>query len=151
MLYVFKTTRVGFNEQMNVGDIIDYEKSKYIVIQILNTSVRVFRDPKVISEVVCQKIGESNTAHKYMKNFTFSKKYNIAKQAEFGSLKIYKVGEVLFDGDSVVKINGIEKFSYEFVDLVITYEAEVVQPWSDYEMNQAIKANRISKFKVISS
>ncbi|EHZ5808191.1 hypothetical protein K6D75_002771, partial [Enterococcus faecalis] len=46
----------------------------------------------------------------------------------------------------VISINSIH---YEFVDLVVEYTVQMVVPWSEQEINKALKEERKSTFKVL--
>ncbi|HDL2521053.1 TPA: hypothetical protein PW330_002829, partial [Enterococcus faecium] len=47
------------------------------------------------------------------------------------------------------EIVSIKKFYYEFVDLVVEYSVRLIVPWSKEEINEALKHERKSTFKVL--
>ncbi|WP_367950675.1 hypothetical protein [Enterococcus faecium] len=66
---------------------------------------------------------------------------------------IFKIGTVIPYSNNEEKIfyqiYGIEKFEYEHVDLLVTYQMRLIEPWSQVEIDKAVKLNRLSKFNVL--
>ncbi|HAQ7399015.1 TPA: hypothetical protein IX620_001082 [Enterococcus faecium] len=42
-----------------------------------------------------------------------------------------------------------EVVEYEHVDLLVTYQMRLIEPWSQAEIDKAVKLNRLSKFNVL--
>lgn len=143
-------SREGFNKNLSTGEIIDHQDKKHIVIKILNTSFSLWKNPVVKCDVVVQEIGSNVSYRKFDDMLQASMRYNLSKGSR-PSLK--KIGELITDNKHdekpIAMIESIEKFDYEFVDLIVTYNAILVREWPKWKMDQAIKAERLSKFKVI--
>ena len=92
-------------------------------------------------------VGGKTDFHLYEKTGKFVRKY---PKGEFDEhTPLYKVGEVFVEDGVCGEITNIESIEYEFVDLVVTYHFRLFRPWSEQEMNQAVKEDRLSKFTVI--
>ena len=46
-------------------------------------------------------------------------------------------------------ITDINKIEYSFTDVIAEFDVQYIDEWTRQKMNDAVKANRISKFKVI--
>ena len=61
-----------------------------------------------------------------------------------------KVGDiVILDKKIAYEVISINSIHYEFVDLVVEYTVQMVVPWSEQEINKALKEERKSTFKVL--
>lgn len=147
----FVARKNGFKEGLRVGEVIEFENKKYVVIRILHTKISTFGNPYIKANFIGQEIGKHTDYSKYEDYFTFSKRYNLAK----GERNLYRMGEVFTDDKEkerpLISIIGIETLEYEFTDLIVTYQVELIKPWTKFEINVAVKKNRISTFRVISS
>lgn len=150
-LEILVATKTGFKKGLHVGEFIDYKRQKYVVIQILSTNINRYGNPSVKVEFIAQRIGMVPNYKRFEKYTSFEERYNVAK----GERELHKTGDAFtvksYAEKPIVKISGIEKFEYQHTDLVVTYHCELVIPWSQHEMNKAIKENRLSTFKVISN
>lgn len=147
MLILKEVCKKGFNEKLSVGEMLTIDNEKYIVIEILNT--RMTYSQMIYCEVILQNVNELLDYSEYKQFGQHTTRYNIAKtKAEFR--KIGSVGQVkLRKGNALVKVTSIESFEYEFTDLVVLYNFEFIQPWKKHEIDKAVKANRLSTFKVV--
>lgn len=152
MYSTFTLNRVGFNSTLKVGEVVDYKNEKYIVIRILDTKFRMRKEPIIEAEAILQKVGTYEKISDFERHFTFSEKLNTAKH-DYGVIGLRKIGSTFKEyherGNPIVLITGIESMSYSFIDLVVVYQAEIIQPWSREEMNKAIKDYRVSTFKIV--
>lgn len=147
MLTIMKLYREGFNEKVSIGESIEYKGDKYIVIRILE--VKKLWGSKSISLMVIvlvQKVGEPSNFRNYKKEAVLTNRYNQSKNDE----RIFKVGEIIISKYGIAyEIVSIKKFYYEFVDLVVEYSVRLIVPWSKEEINEALKDERRSTFKVL--
>ncbi|EGO8181891.1 hypothetical protein E5929_002921, partial [Enterococcus faecalis] len=64
--------------------------------------------------------------------------------------RMKKVGDiVILDKKIAYEVISINSIHYEFVDLVVEYTVQMVVPWSEQEINKALKEERKSTFKVL--
>ena len=56
---------------------------------------------------------------------------------------------VILDKKIAYEVISINSIHYEFVDLVVEYTVQMVVPWSEQEINKALKEERKSTFKVL--
>ena len=148
MQAIFTLTRRGFNEKIKVGEIINYkENEKYVLTHIAEIEQFYGSSARMVVKGVAQLIGGKSDYHLYEKTSEFVCKY---PKGEFDNDNpLYRVGDIfVFDG-ICGEVTNIESIEYEFVDLVVTYRSRLIRPWSNEEMNQAIKEDRLSKFTVI--
>ncbi|UJF15084.1 hypothetical protein LZ578_08740 [Jeotgalibaca sp. MA1X17-3] len=142
--------RVDYKKGLKVGEIVQYEEKNFVVIQINKVSVTIIGAPLLKIEFIGQEVGKRIDYSKYKHFFTYKKRYNISK----GEKKFEKIGSVMTGTEKerpIIKIISIEKVEYDFLDVVITYQVELLQPWNDYMINKAVKENRLSTFKIISN
>lgn len=150
LLKVFTLRRNGFNQSLAVGESITFKNDKYVIIEIGSLKARVYKEPRVEMTAVCQKVGVNSEFDLYERHFTFKDRCNTVKEM---IPEIYNAGEFIGNQgkkeDLVMRIIGIKKMYYEHVDLIIEYAAELIKPWSAQEIEQALKEERLSGFKVI--
>lgn len=150
MLKIFTLRKDGFDKSLKVGDSFLSKGNKYIVIKIISCNFQHSRGWLSV-EVVAQKTNTTSDFNLYEKFFTLKDIFHEGKNQN-GEMSIKKVGEVIqAEGGLAVEITGIESMTYKFVDLIVVYNAELITPWSEWEIDEAIKEERISGFKVISS
>lgn len=149
MLRILSLEKTGFNESLNVGDVVEEDKEKYIVVSVEKLDI-IIKKGVVQAKVIAQQIGSENISGKYKRQVSFNKKMNCQKSRGFQSVT---VGTAIYDEKvkTVIRILSIDSFSYEFLDLIITFSGEVIQEMSKQEVDRWIKKNRLSTFKVISS
>lgn len=149
MLKFFTLRREGFNESVEVGEIFDFDGDKYVIILIIKFSKGYSQSITIRLEVLAQQVGVVSDYGKFKSRSIFTKRYKNGESSFDNPL--YKVGSSFtFQGGIAGFITGIRSMKYEFVDLVVTYESELARPWSQEEVQAAIRENKLSKFKVIS-
>lgn len=148
MQAIFTLTRRGFNEKIKVGEIVNYkEDEKYILTHIVEIKQFYGSSARMVVEGIAQLIGGKSDYHLYEKTSKFVRKY---PKGEFDNDNpLYRVGDIFAFEGICGEVTSIESIEYEFVDLVVTYRSQLIRPWSEQEMNQAIKEDRLSKFTVI--
>jgi len=145
---IFKLTRKGFSENLRVGEVFEYKNERYILTHIMETKRLYGSSAYMEVKVIAQLVGSKSKYNLYEKVSGFVNKY---PKGEFNKENpLYKIKDIFADADGVCgEITSIESIKYEFVDLVVTYRTRLIRPWSEQEMNQAIKEDRLSKFTVI--
>ncbi|ENZ5663440.1 hypothetical protein ACGWY0_002734 [Enterococcus hirae] len=147
MLTIMKLYKEGFNEKVSIGESIEYKGDKYIVIRILE--VKKLWSSKSISLtviVLVQKVGEPSNFRNYKKEAVLTNRYNQSKDNK----RIIKTGEIILSKEGIAyEVVSINRFRYEFVDLIIDYSVRLIVPWSKEEINEALKDERKSTFKVL--
>ncbi|EOB3407700.1 hypothetical protein ACIJDF_002797 [Enterococcus hirae] len=147
MLTIMKLYKEGFNEKVSIGESIEYKGDKYIVIRILE--VKKLWSSKSISLtviVLVQKVGEPSNFRNYKKEAVLTNRYNQSKDNK----RIIKTGEIILSKEGIAyEVVSINSFRYEFVDLIIDYSVRLIVPWSKEEINEALKDERKSTFKVL--
>lgn len=147
MQAIVKLTRRGFRTNIKVGEIIEYNDERYILTHIIAIEHVYSSSAHMVVKGIAQLVGSKSNYSLYENTSVFTKKY---PKAQYGHENpLYRVGDIfLFDG-TCAEITSIDSIKYEFVDLVVTYRSRLIRPWSDEEINQAIKEDRLSKFTVI--
>lgn len=149
MLKVFTLRREGFNESVEVGEVFDFNEEKYVIIKINKLSKGYSQSIVMRLEVIAQQVGKISDYGKYERYSEFTSRYKNG-EATYEN-PIYKVGETIsYKGGIVGSITGISSMKYDFIDLVMTYQTELVRPWSQEEIQAAVKEKKLSIFKVIS-
>ncbi|MGM0083901.1 hypothetical protein [Enterococcus sp. DIV0188] len=153
MLSILRVYKEGFNESIKIGESVEYAGDKYIVVRILELKKLYFsKSVRLEVKILVQKVGEITDYHKYKMNFAFTERYNQSKEDDTLRLaNLAKIGNIIFSSDKkmayeVISINHIH---YEFVDLIVEYTAQMIIPWSKYEINKALRDERKSTFKVL--
>lgn len=135
----------NYNESISIGDILTLGEKQYVVIalQISYTLTESWAGQCIIQEVGSKNLsqglkGKTNRLFRFKK----SKKGAYPKPHKLGDFIDFKNGVVC----QVAKIN---QAYYSFVDLIVSYDFEVVNEWTDTEINKAIQNERKRNFKVI--
>ena len=155
MLELFEANRTGFNQKLEVGETIEYKDKNYIIIGIYNTRINRIGDPRITSDLVCQSVNYSpDLTSRYKKYVLLEYRHKITDEIGLNNTRnIFKIGTVIPYSNNEEKIfyqiYGIEKFEYEHVDLLVTYQMRLIEPWSQAEIDKAVKLNRLSKFNVL--
>ncbi|BDP82613.1 TPA: hypothetical protein ACGU7O_001154 [Enterococcus faecium] len=155
MLELFEANRTGFNQKLEVGETIEYKDKNYIIIGIYNTRINRIGDPRITSDLVCQSVNYSpDLTSRYKKYVLLEYRHKITDENSVNNTRnIFKIGTVIPYSNNEEKIfyqiYGIEKFEYEHVDLLVTYQMRLIEPWSQAEIDKAVKLNRLSKFNVL--
>lgn len=147
MLRILKLYRNGFNKKVTIGELVDYQSKKYIIIKILEINKRIFSESiSLIVKVLVQEVGTQSEYKKYLRHTKFTKRYDQSKT----NGNFFRVGQVLCDRNGIAQtIVSINAMWYEFVVLIVEYSGEIITPWSKSEIDIAVKDERISAFKVI--
>lgn len=148
MLKVFTLRREGFNASVEVGEVFDFNEEKYVIIKINKLSKGYSQSIVMRLEVIAQQVGKISDYGKYECCSEFTSRYKNGEAAYENP--IYKAGETFsYKGGIVGIITGISSMKYDFVDLVVTYQTELVRPWSQEEIQAAVREKKLSNFKVI--
>ena len=147
MLTTLKVYKEGFNESIKIGESVDYAGDKYIVIRILEIKKLYFsKSVRLELRILVQKVGVTTNYNKYKKQAQVIEHYDQSKENE----RMKKVGDiVILDKKIAYEVISINSIHYEFVDLVVEYTVQMVVPWSEQEINKALKEERKSTFKVL--
>lgn len=149
-LYVFDLVREGFQESLSIGDVFEHEKSKFVVIMISSIQPRYSNSIKLQIQVVAQKVGTPNLSGELFSNNPQKMRISVDDPL-MRNTYIPRIGEFLgTDVDETVMIvSDVRSIRYEFMDMIVTYDAEIIQEWSKLEIDKVVKENRLKKFKVI--
>ena len=147
MLTTLKVYKEGFNESIKIGESVEYAGDKYIVIRILEIKKLYFsKSVRLELRILVQKVGVTTNYKKYKKQAQVIEHYDQSKDNE----RMKKVGDiVILDKKIAYEVISINSIHYEFVDLVVEYTVQMVVPWSELEINKALKEERKSTFKVL--
>lgn len=145
MLTILEIYKEGFNEKVTIGESVEYQENKYIVIRILEIKKSYFSQSISLAvRVLVQKVGEMSDYLKYKSQGIITERYNQSKD------KVpIKAGEISLYQGVAYEIISINSFRYEFVDLIVEYSVRVIVPWSQKEINNALTNERKSTFKVL--
>ncbi|MGA5590553.1 hypothetical protein ACPCF3_04035 [Enterococcus mundtii] len=145
MLTILEIYKEGFNEKVTIGESVEYQENKYIVIRILEIKKRYFSQSISLAvRVLVQKVGEMSEYLKYKSQGIITERYNQSKD------KVpIKAGDISLYQGIACEIISINSFRYEFVDLIVEYSVRVIVPWSQKEINNALTNERKSTFKVL--
>lgn len=158
LLRIFNIQRHGFKSSLKIGEIFEFESNTYVIIHAFD--MKLFPrgpsgSPLINAKVVVQDANIHPEPSKYKQYQYPTKTYDVAKLGPYESLE--KVGEVrgvIYKGKTykeevIEKIIDIDNFKYEFTNLKVTYVVEIIKPWSKYEIDQAVKKHKLSKFKIV--
>lgn len=145
MLTILEIYKEGFNEKVTIGESIEYQGNKYVVIRILEIKKRYFSQSISLAvRVLVQKVGEMSDYLNYESQGIITERYNQSKD------KVpIKAGKIFLYQGMAYEIISINSFRYEFVDLIVEYSVRVIVPWSRKEINDALTNERKSTFKVL--
>ena len=147
MQAIFTFTRRGFDEKLKVGEIFDYKEKKYVLTHIMEIERFYRSSAQMVVKGIAQLVDGKSDYHLYEKTSEFVRRY---PKCEFNKDNpLYRVGDIFATDGICGEITSIESIAYEFVDLVVKYRSRLIRPWSDEEMNRAVKQYRLSKFKVV--
>lgn len=142
-------TRVGFDAKLKVGDIIESDNRNAVIILISKTNWHYWeRVPTIECDVIAQFIDSNDKTDKYKEMAETTKKY---KHED----KLRKLGDIVSINDKndkhqvYYRVSGIKNIKYNFVDLEVTYNFELIKEWPKYKVDKAVQANRRSNFTVI--
>lgn len=143
MQKAFSVTKKGFNEQVEIGEVFESGGEKYVLTHITKISIGYDRQ-SVDASIVGQKVGSNSNYGLY-----YPKKQT--KRYEKMTGRVVSAGDLLEnrDRDLVALVIGITDMYYDFVDLVVEYEVELLKPWNNEEIERAVKRDKRTKFKVI--
>lgn len=147
MQTTLKVYKEGFNESIKIGESLEYAGDKYIVIRILELKKLYFsKSIRLEVRVLVQKVGTLINCKKYKKQAQVIERYDQSKDNE----RMKKVGDiVILDKKIAYEVISINSIHYEFVELVVEYTVQMIVPWSEQEINQALLDERKSTFKVL--
>lgn len=146
MQFIFNLTRGNFKQAIKLGDIFEHANNRYVITHILKIK-RVFPNGGFIAKVIAQQVGTKSKHDKYESVGIFESKY---LRMEITPQKpLYKKGDTFSSNGICQSVIGIKSIKHEFVDLIVEYLIEFVEPWNDKQMNEAVKKNRLATFKVI--
>lgn len=147
MLTILNLYREGFNEKVSIGESIEYLGDKYIIIRILKISKFYFSQSiRLTVRVLVQKVGALSDYYKCKREVIVDNRYDQSKDDK----RIIKIGDIIFPKKGIAyEVVSINSFRYEFVDLVVEYSVRLIIPWSKEEINEAVKDERKSTFKVL--
>lgn len=153
MLEIMKLYKEGFNEKVNIGESIEYRGDKYIIIRILKIDKCWFSQSISLRvDVIVQKVGDMFDCSNYKREATITYSYDQSKDCK----EILKAGDVFWiedinsnEGHLPYQVISINKFYYEFVNLVVEYFVRLIVPWSQEEINESLINERKSTFKVL--
>lgn len=147
VLTILKLYREGFNEKVSIGESIEYRGDKYIIIRILKINKHYFsKSISLTVRVIVQKVGDLSDYYNYKREVIVDNRYDQSKDDK----RIVKIGDIVFPEKGIAyEVVSINSFRYEFVDLVVEYSVRLIVPWSKEEINEALKDERKSTFKVL--
>src|SRR5690625_2815114 len=129
----------GFRGKRWLGEIIEFEDKKYVVIQILNMKLTIGKVPIVKGKIIVQQVGERfdySQYNHYYKQQTYTDRIPLEGR-NFSDKNIRQLGEIIKFIDEERKaemlsvITGIESYEYEFADLIVNYRTEMIEPWTE--------------------
>lgn len=157
LLSIFTLNRLGFQADLNIGEMVEHENEKYIIIHIFEIELRTdYRSgaPYVRIKAILQNVRIKPISSKYELNDSIKQKYNVVKvsKREENILEVgkYSIERVENKKEFCFKVSGIKSFGYESTDLVVHYYVEEIFPWSWIEVQKIVKQDRLSKFKIVS-
>ena len=147
MLTIIELYREGFNEKVSIGESIEYLGDKYIIIRILKISKFYFSQSiRLTVRVLVQKVEALSDYYNCKREVIVDNRYDQSKDDK----RIIKIGDIIFPEKGIAyEVVSINSFRYEFVDLVVEYSVRLIIPWSKEEINEAVKDERKSTFKVL--
>ncbi|WP_251953827.1 hypothetical protein [Levilactobacillus brevis] len=145
-----KVEKQGFDKSVATGEVIDFDGKKYVIIFIGKISSYTYlKMPLIVATVVGQEIGSDNPQKNYVPRNPQRKKFKNGEDKNGNSAEI-EVGTLVGDKHGIVAmITDINKIEYSFTDVIAEFDVQYIDEWTHQKMNDAVKANRISKFKVI--
>ena len=140
VIYIKKS----YNESISIGDPLTVDKKLYVVValKISYTLTNCWGGQSVIQEV-----GSENISQDYEVGENSFIRFKIPKK---GYPKPHKLGDFIdFQNGIVCQVTKINQVYYSFVDLIVSYDFEVVSEWTAAEVDKAINNWRKRNFKLI--
>lgn len=157
LLGIWTLNRIGFQADIKIGEMVEYEGNKYIIIHLFE--IKLLTDyksgaPRVKVRAILQNVNIKPQFANYEVDRIQKRKYNVVK-VDKREESIMNVGEYFTNeseetGSVCYKVIGVKKFGYESTDLVVHYYVEEIHPWNWIEVQKVVKQDRLSKFKVVS-
>jgi hypothetical protein len=147
MLEILELRREGFNEKVSIGESIEYSGEKYIIIRIIEIRKLYFsRSINLKVRVLAQNVKHISNYRNYKREAILTSRYDQSKEDK----RIIKKGDIIFPKPGIAyEVVSINQFYYEWLDIIVEYYARMIVPWSKEEMDEALKNERKSKFKVL--
>ncbi|MDG2983079.1 hypothetical protein [Latilactobacillus phage TMW 1.1447 P1] len=143
-------TKIGFNSDIKLGDVIKLDNREAIIIKIYGMSWSPWRKESIIEcDAVVQFVDSTDESLGLQEQAEMVQQYKANETTSM--FKPNDLFDVKEDGNhcAYYQIKDIVDFKYSFVDLVVTYKAELIQEWPKYKVDRAVQANRRSNFTVI--
>ena len=142
--------RVGFDAKLKVGDIIEFDNRKAVIILIYNSIWQYWKKvPNIKCDAIVQFVDSSDETIEYKEIA------EITEQHKHGEEQLRKPNDVVSINNNndihraYYRVSSIENIKYNFVDLEVTYNFELIKEWPKYMVDKAVQANRRSNFKIV--
>lgn len=145
------TTRVidihkGFNEPISVGDSLAYNHELYVVIAL---KIHFASLQNWVGQCVIQKVGSKRVSRDFEGKKDVELTFHPSKKNGNYPHPV-KIGDFIDCGDgSVCQAVKINKIYYRFINLVISYDFQIIDEWSNADIDKALQDEHKRKFQLI--
>lgn len=135
-----------FTDDLKIGDSVSYKNELYVVITL---NITQLESETCDVQFAAQKVGSPIISRKYREVGQIVREQKVFNK-NFTFIPTIRIG-ALFQGKKGIGaiVTNIESVHYDFTDLVVKYDCEVIQEWPNSEIQKAITNNRTKKFKVL--
>lgn len=103
-----------------------------------------------VGKCVIQEVGSKNLSQELKGEKNSLKRFKQPKKGDYPYIKPHKLGDFIdFKNGVVCQVVKINQVYYKFVDLIVSYDFEVVPEWTAAEVDKAINNWRKRNFKLI--
>lgn len=139
--------RKPVEKKVAVGDILTYETTSFIIINILDVGISSWGQGKLFAVYTClvQQLNTPDLSQNYMTTET-ELVYSLKEQRN-----ISHVGDIIYDQTSGiwVEVTAILAIRYEEEKIHVKYRLEPIQEWSQREINLIQDKRRLAIMKLV--
>lgn len=143
-----KVSRVGYNEQLHEGEVIEEDGKQFVIIRIIDYRLPYGREMVFCARVIAQEYGTPDLTANYQANNPLIGRYDTTKR-EFRHGSISKIGDVFVSKGRAYEVTNINSIDYDVTYMVVSYEIKLISEWSQREMDEAIRQQKLTRFKVV--
>lgn len=137
----------SYNESISIGDILTFGIKQYVVIAL---QIDYTLTESWVGKCVIQEVGSKNLSQELKGEKNSLKRFKQPKKGDYPYIKPHKLGDFIdFKNGVVCQVVKINQVYYKFVDLIVSYDFEVVSEWTVAEVDKAINSWRERNFKLI--
>lgn len=143
-----EVSRVGYNERLHEGEVIEEDGKQFVIIRILGYRLPYSRKMIFNARVIAQECDTLDLSADYQVKNPLICRYDTTKK-EFRHVNISKIGDVFVSKGRAYEVTNINSIDYDVTYMVVSYQIKLISEWSQREMDEAILQKKLTRFKVI--